>query len=91
MNFPFFHHVKQVFKHFVIIFQGDSGGPLICRSNKVAGILIQGGDPCDNPAHPQKFINVGFYKKWINRTLRQNPVSFGPRKGHRQSKRQRKS
>ena len=53
-------------------FQGDSGGPLICRSNKVAGILSRGGEPCDNPAHPPKFTNIGFYKKWINEKLRKN-------------------
>ena len=52
-----------------VYIQGDSGGPIVCKKGIIAGIIVRGSIPCNNPKFPQVFTNIGFYRNWIDKTI----------------------
>ena len=54
------------------LLQGDSGGPIICKNEEISGIIIGSGTHkrCDDKYNPQIFLNVWFYKKWIDSKMK---------------------
>lgn len=56
---------------------GDSGGPLNCRLHKngpwiLAGITSFGSGCSDQSYHPDVYIRISHYIKWIVKTMAQN-------------------
>lgn len=56
---------------------GDSGGPLNCRLHKngpwvLAGITSFGSGCSSNGYHPDVYIRISYYIKWIVKTMSQN-------------------
>ncbi|KAM9376433.1 granzyme B-like [Pholidichthys leucotaenia] len=49
--------------------QGDSGGPLICNTGLVGITAFVNNDDCNNDQYPHVFTKVGFFLKWIEKTM----------------------
>uniref|UniRef100_A0A673WCL7 Mast cell protease 1A-like n=1 Tax=Salmo trutta TaxID=8032 RepID=A0A673WCL7_SALTR len=52
--------------------QGDSGGPVICKNKNVAqGIVASFRNPlkCDDRKFPRVYINISFFKSWIEEVI----------------------
>lgn len=62
---------------FLGFLKGDSGGPLNCRLHKnspwiLAGITSFGSGCSDSSYHPDVYIRISYYIKWIIKTMSQN-------------------
>ncbi|KAM4575344.1 mast cell protease 3-like [Fundulus diaphanus] len=50
---------------------GDSGGPLVCDGAS-AGVISFSGRHCGDPATPDVYTRVAFFRSWINKVLKEN-------------------
>ena len=74
LKFPQFSVICVVYNDGTSACKGDSGGPLYIEGNKLIGIVsFFSGEGCSIPGYADVYQNVGYFKDWFERQMRDEP------------------